>query len=255
MAQDTMAQRYDKLLPHILVYGPADSLPRPAMVLFHGCGGIAPNLMHYAELCKTIGIRAFIIDSYAARGWSRKQGATLVCTGLRLRGHERSGDVLAALWGLSQRPDVDPNQLILAGWSHGAWAIMDLMTQALDRPSEARLANPDARLMDSVKGLFLAYPYIGFPARSTSRPWLYRPRVLTVLALKDHLVRYHQSLSFINRLRGQGLEVKTLTLDATHAFDEPGIDKTKIMRFDAEGLQSTLEALRAWLRDGVKALD
>ncbi|MBW8734964.1 MAG: dienelactone hydrolase, partial [Asticcacaulis sp.] len=37
---DTMAERWALLQKGVTVYGPEDDLPRPAVVLFHGCGGL-----------------------------------------------------------------------------------------------------------------------------------------------------------------------------------------------------------------------
>ncbi len=248
MALETLQQRFDRLMPSVLTYGPPDELPRPAILLFHGCGGIAPNLLIYAKMAAQAGVRAYIIDSFTPRGWSRKHAASWVCKGLKLRGYERSGDVLAMLHGLSQRSDIDASRILLAGWSHGAWAIMDLMTQTLTEPGEALLADGDARALDGVTGLFLVYPYINLMARSVTRPWHHRPKTLAVLALKDHLASYSHSLKLVRGLRKQGVDVETMTFNATHAFDEEGIDKTRIMRYDAPALNSTLEAMTAFMK-------
>jgi dienelactone hydrolase len=247
MGLDTLQKRYDQLKGHIKHYGPSDDAPRPAVLWFHGCGGVGPNNEIYARACAEIGVRAFVVDSFAARGWTRKWGATFTCNGLRLRGHERSGDVLAALWGIRQRADVDPNRVILAGWSHGAWAIMDLMTQRLDRHGEARLENPTPEPMQGVKGVFLLYPFVSFPSRSVLRDWRYDPKTFMILALKDHLAGYRQSLSLVKTLRRQGLDVETLTVNATHAFDEEGIDRFGFMKYDAEAMASTLMAMRHFM--------
>jgi dienelactone hydrolase len=249
MALDTLHRRFERLAPHILTYGPPDDLPRPAILLFHGCGGIAENLLIYCQMAARAGIRAYIIDSFAPRGWSRKHASNWVCKGLKLRGYERSGDVLAALYGLSQRPEVDASRLMLAGWSHGAWAIMDLMTQKLDKAGDARLSDPAPQWLDGVKGLFLVYPYINIMARSVTRPWAHKPKTLAILTLKDHLASYRHSLKLVRNLRKQGVAVETLTFNATHAFDEEGIDKTRIMAYDEAALASTLEALQGFIAE------
>ncbi len=248
MPLDTLDQRFERLLPDIQIYGPPDDLPRPAILLFHGCGGIAPNLLIYAKIAAQSGVRAYIIDSFSPRGWSRKHAANWVCKGLKLRGYERSGDVLAMLHGLRQRAEIDSSRIMLAGWSHGAWAIMDLMTQTLTEPGEAMLADGDAKALDGVKGLFLVYPYINFMARSVARPWHHKPRTLAILALNDHLAGYSHSLKLVRSLRKQGVQVDTMTVNATHAFDEDGIDKTGIMAYDAAALESTLEAMTAFMK-------
>jgi dienelactone hydrolase len=250
---DSLGERFERLSPHILTYGPPDGLPRPAIILFHGCGGIAENLLIYTKAAVQAGIRAYIIDSFTPRGWSRKHASNWVCKGLKLRGYERSGDVLAAVYGLSLRPEVDGSRIMLAGWSHGAWAIMDLMTQKLDKPGDARLTDPSPQWLDGVKGLFLVYPYINIMARSVTRSWAHKPKTLAILTLKDHLATYKHSLELVRKLRKQGVSVETVTFNATHAFDEAGIDKTRIMAYDPEALTSTIDALQTFITETLKA--
>jgi dienelactone hydrolase len=249
MALDTVKQRFDRLKPHLQAYGTNDSVRRPAVIFFHGCGGIAPNLLIYAKAAVEAGARVFIVDSFTPRGWSRKHASAWVCKGLKLRGYERSGDVLAAVAGIRQFPEVDEDRVVLAGWSHGAWAIMDLMTQTLDKAGDARLADPSPKPLDGVKGLFLSYPYINVMARSVTRPWQHKPRTLAVLSLADHLATYNQSVKLIEKLRKQGVDATTVTVNATHAFDEEGIDRTGIMKYDAEAAEIVLAALKEFMAE------
>ena len=152
---DTIARRWDMLAPHVEAYGPPDEEPRPAVILFHGCAGVRPHIDIYARAAARDGFRAFVVDSYAARGWAQAYATTLVCAGAMFWGRERAGDVLAASWGLGQLPGVDAGRIALAGWSHGAWSIMDLMTMPLERPGRHRdrpgtgsAPPPAARRMD-----------------------------------------------------------------------------------------------------------
>jgi len=181
---DTLAQRYALLEPSITVYGLQDDKVRPAIVLFHGCGGLRPHVHLYAQAAALTGARAYVVDSFGPRGWDRNFAVSLICTGAVMQGYERSGDVLAVLWGLRQGGRTDMKKVMLAGFSHGGWSIMDLMTQALTQPGEAKIADPDASLADDLAGLFLVYPYINFPARSNRRPWVRAPRTFAVLAKK-----------------------------------------------------------------------
>ncbi|MGZ3297400.1 MAG: dienelactone hydrolase family protein [Asticcacaulis sp.] len=249
---DTLAQRYDRLAPFIEVYGPDDDLRRPALLMFHGCGGKRPHIALYAEAAASTGIRVFVVDSFAPRQWGRNFAISMVCTGLAFQGYERSGDVLAALWGIRKRDDVDPSRLILFGESHGGWAIMDLMTQKLTRPGEARLADPDPKLLDGVAGLFLVYPYINFPARTNFSGWRYRPRVMTVAAELDHLTPYTHTLKVMDRLKSDGVAVEVLSLNATHAFDETEFSGS-IMRYDEAATQRCIEAMLGFI-DSVTGL-
>ena len=91
---DTVVARWAQLEPHVHVVGPDDDKRRPAVLLFHGCGGLRAHLPRYAEAAKAAGWRAVIVDSYGPRGWGRPFTLTTVCTGLLFRGYERAGDCL-----------------------------------------------------------------------------------------------------------------------------------------------------------------
>ncbi len=216
------AERWAALSPYIQVFGPEDDQPRPAVLLFHGCGGLRPHLPLYAATAAAAGVRAFVVDSYTPRGWSQAYGRAFVCTGMRFWGRERAGDVLAALHGVSARADVDAGRLALAGWSHGGWASMDLMTMPLVRSGEAGLADPDPAPLAGVKALFLAYPYGGYGALSQRLPWRRHPRVLALIAGRDHVTQPARARRLHDASRAAGCQVELWELpDATHSFDEP----------------------------------
>lgn len=176
----------------------------------------------YAEVAAEAGVRAFVIDSFAPRGWSYAVGVATVCTGLRFWGRERAGDVLSACWGVAQRPDVDRARLCLAGWSHGAWSIMDLMTMPLRRRGEAALQDPDPAPLAGLRSLFLAYPYGGFGALSRRRDWVRNPEVLGLIPAWDHITRRADAdLIYAAVKRGGGpLELWEMPA-GSHSFDEP----------------------------------
>lgn len=243
---DSLARRYALLKPYISVYGPDDDRVRPAILFFHGCGGMRPHVHLYAEAAVLTGMRAYVIDSFAPRGWNRAFATAMICSGAVMQGYERSGDVLAALWGLRQEGMTDMNAVVLAGWSHGGWSVMDLMTEALTRPGEARIGDPDASLADAVKGLFLVYPYINFPARTNFYPWRRQPRVFAVLAQRDHLTPYAHSVSTFARLETAGVETRTLSLKASHAFDEEE-NKGGIMKYDPDAVRQSMDAMVAFI--------
>jgi dienelactone hydrolase len=146
------------------------------VLMFHGCGGLGVHLDHYAAAATALGARVAIVDSFAPRGWSNRFAKTFVCTGAAFRGAERAGDVLASAHGAAADLDADPGALVLAGWSHGAWSIMDLMTMPLEQSGEAGLLDPSPAPLEGVKGLFLAYPYGGVTARSRTHDWVRRPK-------------------------------------------------------------------------------
>lgn len=217
---DSLSDRWARLAPHVTVVGPGDVRPRPTVLLFHGCGGLRGHLPRYAEAARKVGWRAAIVDSYAPRGWSRQFAMATVCTGVLLRGAERAGDILATIHGMSLRPDVDPDRLALAGWSHGGWGIMEAMSSAR-RPGSLGLADPDAVSLGGIRAIYLAYPYVGIAAPNRMRPWRHCPRTLAVLARRDHLTTLRNAERVHEMVRNCGVEVETWIADGTHSFDEP----------------------------------
>jgi dienelactone hydrolase len=243
---DTLAARWARLEPHTTMVGPDDDRPRPAVLLFHGCGGLRDHLPKYAEAAKAAGWRAFTVDSFGARGWSRPFALATVCTGLLLRGAERGGDVLATLHGVSQRPDVDASKIALAGWSHGGWSIMEAMSVDRARPALG-LADPGAVSLDAVAAAWLAYPYVGVAALNRMRPWRHCPKTIGVIARTDHLTTVRNAERVHAMIRDCGAEVETWIAEGTHAFDEPtGVPP---MRYDPDLADEALRRFRALLDD------
>ncbi len=247
---DTIQYRFSVLEPFITVYGPEDDRPRPAVLLFHACNGVRHHIHDYAKQAVELGYRAFVVDSFLPRGWDETAAMSLVCSGLALHGYERSGDVLAAAWGIGQRADVDEDRLVLAGWSHGGWAIMDLLAQKLIRDGEARLSNPSPEPLLGVKGVFLVYPYISFPALSNTHGWEVKPKTLAVLARQDFLTAHAHAENVLNHLKTEGVPVETMTLNCTHCFDEDSsLHFGPFMSYDKRSHAATGAAFAAFLKE------
>lgn len=246
---DTLSRRWTVLAPHALWRMPDGEGPFPAVLMFHGCGGRRAFLDSYMDAIVAAGVAAVSIDSFAPRGWSRARALTTVCSGLELPGHRRAGDVLASLWGVCRTTGIDPGRLALAGWSHGGWAIMDLMTMALTRPGEAGVADPDAKLLDGVKALALAYPYCGHGALSRFRPWRRTPDVFAFVGEADRVSRPGACGRIFSRIQHAGAHVETwIVPEATHAFDEAGA-RFSPFRFDAPRAREAQDRLAAFLAD------
>ena len=243
---DTLSTRWARLAPFASVVGPDDDRPRPTALLFHGCGGLRGHLPMYAAAAKAAGWRAVIVDSYAPRGWSRQFAMATVCTGLLLRGHERAGDILATIQGVSQRPDVDGSKLVLAGWSHGGWGIMEAMSADRSGPSLG-VADPGAVSLEGVQATYLAYPYVGIAALNRMRPWKHCPKTLAVISASDHLTTVRNAERVHDMVRNCGVEVETWIADGTHSFDEP---MTALpMRYDPDLTQEAIRRFVALLED------
>lgn len=248
---DTLAERWALLEPHATFMGPDDDRPRPTALLFHGCGGIRDHLPRYGRAAVEAGWRAVIVDSYAPRGWSRQWGMATVCTGLQFRGDERAGDVLAALHGVSARPEVDASALCLAGWSHGGWGIMEAMAADVDRFGVLGVRDAAACDVTGVKAAFLAYPYVGFLAFNRARPWRHCPRTLAVVARRDHLTTVRNAQRVNDMVGACGVQIETWIAEGTHSFDEPMTAPP--MRFDEALAVQSIDRFRRLLEDTAAA--
>ena len=218
---ETVDERWVRLSPHVQALGPNDTLPRPAVILFHGCGGLRPHLPLYAQAAVDQGWRAFIVDSYAPRGWGREFALSMVCTGLLLQGWQRGGDVIAAVHGISARADVDEARIALAGWSHGGWGMMEAFSADRTQPGALYLKDAERVDLSGVQAAWLAYAYVGFVAFNRMRPWRIHPRTLNVIARHDHLTTVRNARTVSDAIQSWGSEVETWVADGTHSFDEP----------------------------------
>ena len=209
------------IAPHIKAYQPEGiTPPYPTFVLFHGCAGITwPFLEDWARVATEVGYQALIVDSHAPRGISRDEARETVCKGTQLIGQERAGDILAAYRLISNRSDVDKENIVLSGWSHGAWTIMDFLTMNMksNRPAQIAEKLDEPPAPDSI---VLFYPYCGEGARSRFAKWVNDPPALAFIAGKDSIVSPEQCLDVFTSLRKRG---ETITHhyypDADHVFD------------------------------------
>lgn len=248
---DTLSERWAKLAPHVQVVGPDDAVERPTALLFHGCGGLRGHLPLYAAAASGVGWRAIIVDSYAPRGWSRVFAMATVCTGMILHGSERAGDILATIKGAADLPGIDPERLMVAGWSHGGWGVMEAMSADRERPGSLGVADAANVPLDGVKAAYLAYPYVGFGARNRMRPWRHCPRTLAVISRRDHLTSVRNAERVHDMVRACGAEVETWIAEGTHAFDEP---MTALpMKYDEPLATEALDRFRRLLEDTAPA--
>jgi dienelactone hydrolase len=220
---------------HTKVYVPEGEAPFPAVMLLHGCGGVRPNMAHYAEMAADMGVIAFVPDSLGPRDISYEDAVESVCSGARLRAHERTGDLHAVLELMRRDPRVDPERMVIAGWSHGSWTALEAL--ALDRAGR-RPASLDAlppRGLEGVRAIFAMYPYNSFPARSRRLPWHADIPVEGVLVRGDTICNDRDSVEVFNRQIEWGNDVRWRYVDdATHGFDEPDHHPTSTLVYDPE---------------------
>lgn len=208
------------------VFKPSGPGPFPVALILHGCGGKTPFLEAYARVAVEAGWAAVVVDSLKPRGMSTLDGKLFVCTGMTLQGLKRSADIFAMLAWLERQPWADPEQLFLAGWSHGGWSIMDGYAIGANAARATGISDADpVKLRRRVKGALLVYPYAAYPSLTSRHGWgadfESPPKVFSVVAGRDQVVGWKYPQKALERLKRDGLAVDTVFYaDATHAFDD-----------------------------------
>ncbi len=245
----TLSARVEAVAASAQILRPEGQGPFPLVVQMHGCGGIGPNQMIWAQIGRAAGCAMLILDSYAFRSIGRVQAIASVCTGLRLHGAERAGDLFAALAFARAQPWVDPQRLCAIGWSHGGWSILDaLAMQPAQHGPATRLADlPDAPL-EGLAGAFVLYPYLGRVAVAARQALQHAVPVEAIVCGRDHTVGARVPLAALGRLRSAGANLEThFFADCTHDFDEPKRHAPG-MRYDGAAAAQAQNLFQAFLR-------
>jgi dienelactone hydrolase len=249
LTAEARAQQAELLAPGLQLVTPAGPGPFPTVLLIHGCGGLRgakgpnPIMDEYARSAVEAGWAAAILDSYAPRRWEAAWARRRVCTGLLLQGYRRAADVLAGLDLLQADPRVDRRHLRIASWSHGGWAVGDLM--ALRDPGDGSLE----RTLAQVEALQFTYPYCGFPAQGGRRAWSWKGEVRMVFAEEDTVQSAAGCMPMVERARRAGSTVETVVYPGvTHAFDERVKSADSTFRFDPAATARAHAEFIAWLK-------
>ncbi|MBI1391495.1 MAG: hypothetical protein GC152_02025 [Alphaproteobacteria bacterium] len=226
----TISERERMIAPHIRleaspeVAGSAagETSPLPAVIMFHGCSGYRPAFMaQWGAVAAEAGWRAFSVDSHAPRGIDRDAAMAKVCQGKALLGQERAGDAIAAVNLVAARADVDPARIVVAGWSHGAWTLMDLFAMDIGKRAPASLKH-DGVAAPQIAGAILFYPYCGFGAWSRVQEWTISPPAIAFVGGRDTVVDGPACKATFERLAAVGADIDLVFYpDAEHVFDDP----------------------------------
>ena len=229
---DWLAPHIDYVWPDPADYGPG---PYPAIIQMHGCGGVRAIQGQYAKLAAENGFAALIVDSMTPRGISYEEALAKVCTGRRLWGRERAADFYAALAIAAEEPRIDRSRIAAAGWSHGAWTILDALTLARDHRLPDSLSDMPETPLEALSAVMVFYPYNDFPARSRRRDWIAGIPVEALLVHGDTVATTDASELVFARQREHGADISWETVEgATHGFDEPDHAPQSTLRYDQE---------------------
>ncbi|GJL94306.1 MAG: dienelactone hydrolase [Hyphococcus sp.] len=221
--------------------------PFPVVLQFHGCAGVRPEFQHqWADVATEAGYAAIIVDSMSPRGYSRQKALDIVCSGKALIGQERAGDVLAAIKIVENDPRLDETKIIAAGWSHGAWSLMDYLTLDMKTrfPAGIKEATPAAAL----KGAIVFYPYCGRGSRSRFDQWKQDLPVLALIAGEDTIVNADECISYFQgrQKKRDGTELVVYP-GAEHVFDDPFLEPDYIHWYNEEYFNDAKTRYRRFL--------
>jgi len=219
---ELLAHRIARLEPHFTVLKPAREGQFPAVIMLHGCGGGRPFILKMADVAVRAGAAAVIVDSYAHRGIGQMAAYATVCTGARLHGRERAGDLYAAVAWTRAQPWADRERLATMGWSHGGWTILDALS--LHAGAEmARVTGLNGLADEPLEGLagaMVVYPYTGIGSYVGNRPWRMAPKhAAAIVAQHDYIVGESRGALEKQRARGSALDIH-LFEGVTHAFED-----------------------------------
>ena len=249
LAAPARASHARLLAPGLQLVTPPGAGPFPTVLLVHGCGGLhgedGPNpiMDEYARSAVEAGWAAAILDSYAPRQWEAPWARRRVCTGLLLQGFRRAADVLAGLDLLRADARVDHQRLRIASWSHGGWAVGDLVT--LRDPGDGSFRTT----MAEVEAIYFTYPWCGFPSQGGQRDWTWKGGVRFVFAQNDTVQSAAGCQPMVDQARKGGSEVETVMFPGvTHAFDERVSSADSTFKFDPAAAERAHAEFIAWLK-------
>lgn len=135
------------------LYRPA-ATPAPAVALFHGCGGVGVNIRRMAELLKSWGYVALVVDSFSSRGIRDACGLQKWPT--QADAEKRALDIDAAARWLGEQAFVRSGQIGFMGYSYGGGVgVLRALSSEVDaRPRSAWQASvllyPDCALGEAL---------------------------------------------------------------------------------------------------------
>jgi dienelactone hydrolase len=219
--RETLDARAQRLLPFCQIVRPEGQGPFPTVFLFHGCGDPDGPQPGYAKAAAAKGIASVVVDSYRPRGISLIEARMLICSGMRLWGRERAGDLISLMHWARNQDWVAADRLAAAGWSHGGWTVMDALALGAEVAEFADLEGVSADPLAGLTAAFLVYPWCGLGAQTLRRGWQKAIPAFLMLGENDTLSGTKYPLRAADKVRGAGAPVEThIYPGATHSFDE-----------------------------------
>lgn len=227
---ETLEQRIARLEPHYTLRHPQNTAgSTPVVIMLHGCGGPRPFITDMADDAAAAGATAIVVDSFAPRRISRVAAFATVCTGARLQGRERAGDLYATVAWARRQPWADASRISVIGWSHGGWTIMDALS--LRTGEEMRratgLEDLEGEPLEGLAATMVVYPYTGVGTYTGRREWRIAPHSTAIIAERDYIVGSSRAALERQRSRGAPMDI-VLFENATHAFEDQHAEDPRV---------------------------
>ncbi len=212
------------------LYLPSGTGPFPAVIVMHGCDGVAPHMRAWALRLASWGYAAFIIDSFRPRGIAN------VCNNFSLLPPAlRARDAAAGAAYLRSLPAVDGARIGAIGFSHGASSALRLA------PRGAR-ADPE----NSFKALVAFYPGCGKRAPPLAVD------ALILIGDADDWTAAKTCIDLVARYPDEADHRPTLKVypGATHSFDARGEERIYFghrLAYDPAAADDAIAATRQFL--------
>lgn len=229
--------------PHLRIFRPAGDAPVKTVLMFHGCGGDQQQQQYWGETIQQWGYAAVIVDSYSGRGIGQERATKKVCRGRELLGNQRAADVLAAITWANRQTWTAKQDIVLMGWSHGAWSIMEAYAQQAANELPVGLSARFASGLESVNQVAVVYPYCGIASSTSASGWRLQPNVLAIDVAQDTVVGTQACLASYDRITQSGASVQQHVLGGVdHAFDVDAVSQ-RVGRTVRSGKDAALHAL------------
>ena len=186
------------------LFEPEGAGPFPAVIVLSGCGGTGDDVEIVKRLNASylpMGVATLVIDSFTTR--QVRDACTNPNT---VSPHRRAEDTYEALAWLSARPEIDAKHVFIQGYSHGASAAIDAISE--------KTANQYSR---KFAGVVAFYPYC-MPGTRFSVP------TIILSGEMDDWTPASRCLP----LAGQPNVEVTVYPGAWHAFATPGLDQVTL---------------------------
>lgn len=207
-----------RLEPHVAVALPdSGQAPYPVVLAFHGCRGILEGNHEWVDSLTRLGFAVLMPNSFGFR----EVDPLATCKGYALLGQERAGDVLATLAIARKNPKLDTSRMVLIGWSHGSWSIMDALAMPAKGSKPTNLKKIPGHLFSGVKAMSLIYPYCGFPAHAAQNLWAENIPAQFILVENDATTPETNCEAIIEKMQQKGMNVKSILYqNVEHGFTE-----------------------------------